>query len=220
VDSKEENEQQHYGEFCQNLIGRIEYADEKFCRTFGYSKEEIMSINFLQLIHPDHYEKANETYSIFLSNGSLPSEVKGTYVDKSGRTLELTLILEPRIQNERHVGIYGRIISIKEGTVEQNQNDTNKRTFQSLRTAIIFSLLKEKLSINQIATATGINWRTVENHLTYLMGKKLVNEVFASKYVRVFELTEFGKATAELLKKEQKELSPTNHITLQKGVSQ
>ena len=38
-----------------------------------------------------------------------------------------------------------------------------------------------------------VNWKTVENHLTYLVGRRLVHEVFSSKYVRIFEITEFGQ---------------------------
>ena len=40
---------------------------------------------------------------------------------------------------------------------------------------------------------TQINWKTVENHLVHPVGKSLVREVFTSAYVRIFELTAFGK---------------------------
>ncbi len=55
------------------------------------------------------------------------------------------------------------------------------------------SLASGQKTINQISNETGINWRTVENHLTYLIGKSLVREAFSSSYVRIFELTAFGK---------------------------
>ena len=35
------------------------------------------------------------------------------------------------------------------------------------------TLTKGRMTINQIAIDSGINWRTVEKHLTYLIGKKL-----------------------------------------------
>ncbi|MBI5391748.1 PAS domain S-box protein [Candidatus Woesearchaeota archaeon] len=69
----------------------------------------------------------------------------------------------------------------------------SKRTFQELRDVILLSLFKGKMTINQIAHASGINWRTVEKHLTYLIGKKFVREVFSSEYVRIFELDIAGK---------------------------
>ena len=68
-----------------------------------------------------------------------------------------------------------------------------KRTFDILRKKILVTLSKGQKTTNQISVDSGINWRTVENHLTYLMGKSLVSEIFSSKYVRIFELTEEGK---------------------------
>ena len=67
-----------------------------------------------------------------------------------------------------------------------------KKTFEDLRNSILINFKDNKKTINQIASETGINWKTVERHLTYLMGKKLVNEVFNSPYVRIFALSEIG----------------------------
>ena len=55
------------------------------------------------------------------------------------------------------------------------------------------SLASGQKTINQISGETEINWKTVENHLVYLVGKSLVREAFTSAYVRIFELTAFGK---------------------------
>ncbi len=72
-------------------------------------------------------------------------------------------------------------------------NFPQKRTFAEIRNYILLSLASGQKTINQIASETGINWRTVDNHLVYLLGKILVKEVFRSSYVRIFELTSFGK---------------------------
>ena len=72
-------------------------------------------------------------------------------------------------------------------------NFSQKRTFAEIRKYILLSLASGQKTINQIASETGINWRTVDNHLVYLLGKSLVREVFRSSYVRIFELTAFGK---------------------------
>ena len=68
-----------------------------------------------------------------------------------------------------------------------------KRTFIEIRESILLSLASGQKTINQIAGETEINWRTVDNHLIYLLGKSLVREAFRSSYVRIFELTAFGK---------------------------
>ena len=74
-----------------------------------------------------------------------------------------------------------------------------KRTFKDLRRAILFCLANGQHTINQISYKTRINWRTVEAHLTYLVGKGLVVEVLSLNYVRVFELSDKGKAQMEMI---------------------
>lgn len=88
---------------------------------------------------------------------------------------------------------------------ESNKNlfsfdKSGKRTFDELRDALLLCLGDKRITINQLATKTGINWKTVENHLTYLCGKGLVKEVFSSEYVRIFELTLDGKEKLKEIK--------------------
>jgi predicted transcriptional regulator len=68
-----------------------------------------------------------------------------------------------------------------------------KRTFIEIRNSILLSLASGQKTINQISVETQINWRTVDRHLVYLIGKGWVKEVFSSSYVRILELTAFGK---------------------------
>lgn len=70
---------------------------------------------------------------------------------------------------------------------------TIKRTFIQIRNSILLSLAQGQKTINNISNETQINWKTVERHLTYLIGKGWVREAFSSAYVRIFELTAFGK---------------------------
>ena len=75
-----------------------------------------------------------------------------------------------------------------------NKEDyTIKRTFVNIRTAILLSLASGQKTINQISSEAQVNWKTVERHLIYLVGKGWVREAFSSAYVRIFELTAFGK---------------------------
>ncbi len=68
-----------------------------------------------------------------------------------------------------------------------------KRKFIDIRNSILLSLASGQKTINQISIEAGINWKTVERHLTHLIGKGWVREVFSSAYVRIYELTAFGK---------------------------
>ena len=70
---------------------------------------------------------------------------------------------------------------------------SQKRTFIDLRNSILLCLASGQKTINQISGESKINWKTVERHLIYLIGKGWVHEVFSSAYLRIFELTAFGK---------------------------
>ena len=69
---------------------------------------------------------------------------------------------------------------------------SRKRRFSQLRRLILETLAEGQKTVNQIASETGINWKTVDNHLTYLVGRGLAHEVFSSKFVRIFEITDRG----------------------------
>ena len=68
-----------------------------------------------------------------------------------------------------------------------------RRTFGHIRVLILKALHDKRKTINQIAKDINVNWKTVENHLTYLSGKQLIAEVFTSEYVRIFSITPKGK---------------------------
>lgn len=75
-----------------------------------------------------------------------------------------------------------------------------KRRFSDLRDLILKNLDTGKKTVNQLSSESGINWKTVDNHLIYLVGKGMVEVVFSSPYVKIFELTEQGKEYIEQIK--------------------
>ena len=90
------------------------------------------------------------------------------------------------------------------------ENGSSKRTFSLLRNTILIELLNGARTINQLAINTNINWKTVESHLTYLLGKKYVNEIFSSKFVRIFDLSEQGKAYLNQARKDIEQWEQTD----------
>jgi len=75
-----------------------------------------------------------------------------------------------------------------------------KRKFTEIREILLLTLSKGKQTINTLAKEAGVNWKTTENHLTYLIGKGLAAEIFSSPYARIFELTEKGRDSVEKIK--------------------
>lgn len=78
-----------------------------------------------------------------------------------------------------------------------------RRLYDDIRILILMALSKGQSTINKISKDTSINWKTVENHLVYLLGKGYVSEIFKSEYVRIFEITKEGKEHIAKLKSEK-----------------
>lgn len=208
------------GFFSYNSVGNFNFVDENFAALFGYTKKEILSMNFIELVHPDDLEKVLKLYELFVKTGHTPSSmiIKCMRKDKTPLAIEFhSEVVREAGEIKGTKGFVKKLLknknteesswrsetNIQELTKKVNQLDNGmKRTFTTIRNIILISLSKGQLSINEIATLSGINWKTVENHLTYLIGKKLVRENFSSKYVRLFELTKHGEEYVFNLKEE------------------
>jgi len=68
-----------------------------------------------------------------------------------------------------------------------------KRSFDNIRNSILFSLDTGEKTVNEIARTTNINWRTVDHHLTYLLGRGMVEKTLDTAYAKIFALSEDGK---------------------------
>jgi len=63
-----------------------------------------------------------------------------------------------------------------------------KRKFEVLRAQILKQLKKGDKTVNELATAIKTNWRTIDKHITFLVGKGKVEPVIQTKYVRIYRL--------------------------------
>lgn len=82
---------------------------------------------------------------------------------------------------------------------ETNEPNKKKRKFVQIRDSILFQLSFGKKTVNQIASEMGANWKTVDLHLMYLIGRGMVVEVFKSDYARIYDLSEDGKKYVALI---------------------
>ncbi|MEM4282693.1 MAG: ArsR family transcriptional regulator [Candidatus Woesearchaeota archaeon] len=73
----------------------------------------------------------------------------------------------------------------------------SKRTFHEIRDIILYNLANGKKTAHQISTETGIGWKTVNNHLTYLIGIGMIKVIFSNNHMKVVELSEQGRAYIE-----------------------
>jgi PAS domain S-box-containing protein len=192
--------------FAIDFDGMVLFWNSACENLFGYSKDDVIG-KFIPIItEPSMYEletvvertKQNKT-TIF----------KTQKKSNNGEVLDLVITTCPIGLENNLIGLIAVVhnaLLVKNITFIPYSLSPfvreSKRTFYELRNEIIISLSKGKMTINQLALDSGINWKTVEKHLTHLIGKKIVAEIFSSEYVRVFELTERGRGYAEEIKKD------------------
>ncbi len=186
-----------------DLEGNIIFWNSGAQESFGYNSDEVLAKNTLF-----HSEQEIKELQIILIK-SLEKEnlcFKTQRGDKTGKQVNLIFSTSPIIENNNLLGFFAIIHNINRLKKASNlssfhQVKENKRTFKVIRSTILLCLKRGKMTINQISNTTGINWKTVEKHLTYLIGRKMVDEVFSSEYVRIFDLT--IKGNEQIVKMQQ-----------------
>lgn len=192
--------------FAIDLDGKVTFWNSACEKLFGYPKDEALG-NFIPIITDGSAYELDAIIDKTKQNKTLTFKTQKH--SKDGALLDLVISTFPLYKDNTVIGLSAIIqsssvlknVTFVPYTLSPFVRDS-KRTFYELRNELLITLSKGKMTINQIANDSGINWRTVEKHLTYFIGKKLVEEIFSSEYVRVFELTSQGRKCVDELKKE------------------
>ncbi len=178
-------------------------------KILGYSKEEALG-KHISLILPEDYIQKFGHLIVKARASEILKGVVITCLNKSKKEIEIVLSVYPISIDMEIKGFY--ILMWKKGTsrhidevlgLEKEENKKTKRTFDEIRVSILGCLLRGQQSTNQVANCAGINWKTVEKHLVYLLGRGMVKEVYKSEYVRIFDITVDGKEHLANIKKDR-----------------
>lgn len=194
-----------------SLDGMIRFWSEGMAKLMGYDASEAMDKHVSEFLPAEYKGKFKSLIELLKEEGSLLNRsIEG--VDKEGNKINLAVSLFPLLFEGKMEGMYALVR--KRGTTrhlndildDEKHAKRVKRTFSQIRLMILGCLLNGSQSTNQIANCSGINWRTVEKHLIYLVGKRFVNEVFKSEYIRIFEISDDGRNYLDRLSSKQKEV--------------
>ena len=176
----------HCAVFIMDLDLELTFCNRKAVNLFGIKKVDLIGlVNPLSLTQ----EMLSNSYDSIDKKHFDTIRIKFDKQDKAYNVRGyLTKITD---SSNNHTG-YCMLIRRKVMPKEESLS-TYKRTFESIRLLILSTLLTKRKTINQVAKDINVNWKTVENHLTYLIGKKKISEIFSSSYVRIFEITDLGK---------------------------
>jgi len=189
--------------------GNVRFWNKGAETLFGYTQEEALG-KPLPFISRDSFFELETAFEKTQLEKSYT--FKTQKYAKDGTPLDLVATTSPWREHDKIIGmsaVFVDLNKVKRATfIPYNLMPflrDSKRTFGELRDIIMVTLSKGKMTINHIANESGVNWRTVEKHLTYLIGKRMVEELFSSEYIRIFELTDQGRVYVEQVK--QRELA-------------
>jgi PAS domain S-box-containing protein len=190
---------------CIDLKGTILDLNKAAESLLGYASYEIVNLPFSTL-YPKPWHHQVPLILDRVAKGASLSNANAQVIHKNGGTLHINLSFSPLLGKKGEaLGsflILRKLDQMKDIHVfledaPPPSSDTaaegRRRTFEELRLGILRCLRDQQMTINQLATYAGMNWKTVENHLTHLLGKGFVREVFRSEYVRIFEITPQGR---------------------------
>ncbi len=204
---------------CTDLDGIIVCWNPGAEQLFGHEEKEILGKSIFKLLDKSCYDDFAVLISR-LKQGEQVSSFNAKQLHKNNSSLNIDATFSPIKNSKDKIIGFAAIMrkaaddlktetqtEILEKTIrdfysEENETNGKKRTFEEIRNKILFCLTTGQKTINQVSTYTSINWKTVENHLTYLLGKGFVFEVFKSDYVRIFDISQYGKEHLMKLKRQ------------------
>ncbi|MDD4870889.1 MAG: PAS domain S-box protein [Kiritimatiellae bacterium] len=156
-----------------------------FCRITGYSQEELTSMTFPEITHPDHIEKDSENIKK-LANGEIPYyRTEKRYYRKDGAVIWVSLVASAIRDNTGNLLYF---LTMTEDITDKKQLNEelrcNEEKFRSL-----FENMTEGMTLNEViydAKGKAVNYRIVD-----------VNPAF-EKHTGISPVTAKGKLATEL----------------------
>lgn len=193
--------------FVCDLEGNVVFWNKNAEDLFGYKSIEVIGSRLPFITQHSEFELEHIINEARTGKTAIFRTQKAS---NEGVILDLVMSVFPVMKESEIIGFSAFVQNYSDvknvcyiPLMDNNIVREQKRTFIELRNIIIATLSDSKKTINQIANDSGINWKTVEKHLTHLIGKKIVAEVFSSEYVRIFELTDNGRINLEQIRVEE-----------------
>lgn len=99
--------------------GRIEFVNDNWLRAFGYAREEVGSLGFMDLIHTDSLDHCKAIFADIM-HGKVAVDMEATFVTKAGERLEVSGAIVPRVRD-----------GVVEGTHALLQDITDRKALET-----------------------------------------------------------------------------------------
>lgn len=110
--------------------GFFKYFNNKFCKIFGYTKEEINQLPIRSLVHPDDVEFVMSHHNNRIKGETVNAKYEFRGVRKSGKTVHLMTSAVPKKSNGKVIGTRSYVWDITERKLMENTLFENQYRFE------------------------------------------------------------------------------------------
>jgi PAS domain S-box-containing protein/diguanylate cyclase (GGDEF)-like protein len=88
----------------ENLQGKIELVNDKFCQIFAYDKDEILKLKQSALVHPDDEDTIIKYHKNQMENKfTIPSDMLFRGIKKDGSSIDARILSLPRFDEDKNL---------------------------------------------------------------------------------------------------------------------
>ncbi|MDR3555054.1 MAG: PAS domain S-box protein [Syntrophobacteraceae bacterium] len=150
--------------------GRFVRVNKKFCDIVGYSHEELLTLRYLDITHPDHVQAGSAVVEQILAGKISSCTLEKKYIHKNGSTVWVTLSVSSMRGDDRQAPFY---IAVAQDITEHKQAEAALKE----REEIFSSLVGQAMDAIALVDADG---RFIEFNTAAHEGLGYTREEFAA----------------------------------------
>jgi PAS domain S-box-containing protein len=93
--------------FSTDKRGRFTFVNDGSCNVLGYTQEQLIGKFYLKFVHPDDREGVHKAFTDQLKTGTAATTNEFRYINSNGSTGWLVFVVNPMIDNDEIIGLYG-----------------------------------------------------------------------------------------------------------------
>ena len=129
-------EQSAVGICYSDLNGRFLSINDHLCQLLGYSKEELLSLDWISITHPEDIQKDMDYVNQLLNHELSSYSIEKRYIQKNGRmiwiNLTVSILYDSKKQASSFIGIIKDISEQKYFEIELARNEEKYRTLYEM----------------------------------------------------------------------------------------
>jgi PAS domain S-box-containing protein len=137
-----------------NLKGQLTKVNDRYCQITGYSREELLGMNVVELSHPDDRDYDRMQLVDYLNGGTPSFDVEKRYVRKDGRMIWVqvtaSMVFDKEGRPLRSTGVVQDITERKRFEEVLQESEKRFRALVTTSSEVVYSMSPDWSEMNQL----------------------------------------------------------------------